>query len=358
MSNNYRFDTEKYSPQKKRSELKSDYQKYSFSEQSYPVNAPGKKPKKKKKEIAGTFFGILFVVLVSIGIFYFFMRIAPRSPSSPSIFPVSRSAQKEENVGEDILNQSRSSFFYYKQLSESEKRLYRLAYACIMKNEYTIGYNTAAHKKDDLNRVADALCYDNPEFFWLKNCWQCTEHSDGTAELELYCYDFWPETFNHEEQMAQLEEKLDEIVKKASVYESDYEKAKFVHDYLVKNIDYAVDELEETHQTDYSSDCMYIYTAYGALVNRTCVCAGYSKAYQLIMNRLGVYCAYISGNVKRGAHAWNYIGINGKGYFCDVTWDDYGAYGDERIYHKYFCITKSKISQDHFYSDDSDFDLP
>ena len=56
------------------------------------------------------------------------------------------------------------------------------------------------------------------------------------------------------------------------------------------------------------------------------MCAGYAKAYQLILNRMGIECGYITGNAVNdmvsGPHAWNYVRLDGNYYQVDVTWDD------------------------------------
>ena len=61
-------------------------------------------------------------------------------------------------------------------------------------------------------------------------------------------------------------------------------------------------------------------SAYSALVNGRTVCAGYARAFQYIMQRLGIPCYYCTGYAGE-SHAWNIVGMEDGYYNVDVTWD-------------------------------------
>ena len=95
-----------------------------------------------------------------------------------------------------------------------------------------------------------------------------------------------------------------------------YQKIKTIHNYLVDTIEY---------ETDLSKN--HLYDIYGALVQKRCVCEGYSKAFQYLMNEIGIENTIVIGigtNSKNQteSHAWNYIQLNDNWYAIDVTWDD------------------------------------
>lgn len=95
---------------------------------------------------------------------------------------------------------------------------------------------------------------------------------------------------------------------------SDTEKALLLHDRLALNCEYDVENLQNDTLPDES------YQAYGALVNRICVCEGYAKAYMYMMNRLGIHTEFIDSKTLN--HAWNVVTIDGKRYHVDVEHDD------------------------------------
>ena len=103
-----------------------------------------------------------------------------------------------------------------------------------------------------------------------------------------------------------------------------------VHDWLVRHVAYDQDDSRASH------------TAYGLFANATAVCEGYSQAFMLAMERLGVPCVIVRSEDME--HQWNMVCIDGTWYHVDVTWDDptpdQGTHGE--------------VSQKHFLrSDDS-----
>ncbi len=60
-------------------------------------------------------------------------------------------------------------------------------------------------------------------------------------------------------------------------------------------------------------------SAYGALVQRCCVCAGYADAYEMFMDKLEIPCTAVGGVVPGGIHEVNRIWIKGKMYYVDAT---------------------------------------
>lgn len=86
------------------------------------------------------------------------------------------------------------------------------------------------------------------------------------------------------------------------------DKVAAVHDWLVRNVAY--DE----------SDRLASHTAYGLFANGTAVCEGYSQAFKLAMDELGVPCTIVRSEDM--AHQWNMVCLDGTWYHVDVTWDD------------------------------------
>lgn len=94
-------------------------------------------------------------------------------------------------------------------------------------------------------------------------------------------------------------------------------KARYVNKYIAENVVYDFGALDDYLETGVSS-ASAVSTAFGALVNKTAVCGGYSAAYKAVMDKLGIPCLIVSGYSKakdsKGefsqgttAHAWNYI---------------------------------------------------
>lgn len=82
-------------------------------------------------------------------------------------------------------------------------------------------------------------------------------------------------------------------------------------------------------------------SAYSALVNGKSVCAGYARAYQYLLQQLGIPCYYCTG-YSGGDHAWNIVKLEDGYYNVDVTWDDAAA-----IRYDYFNKTDADFASTH-----------
>ncbi len=184
-----------------------------------------------------------------------------------------------------------------------------------------------------LNQVVNEVLRDHPELFWVQR-WTTTM-SSSWSKLE----------FNVEysdRELAEMSEKLNAamqtIIEQVPADADPYTKALIVHDYLVLHTEY---------DTAAASDpeLMTSVSAYDCLVTHKAVCSGYSKAYQLVMQRLGLECGICSGMSRGVSHAWNYVQIGGRYYWVDVTFDDPVASdgGEDTLEHSYFMINDEML---------------
>ena len=49
------------------------------------------------------------------------------------------------------------------------------------------------------------------------------------------------------------------------------------------------------------------------------VCAGYSKAFKYLCDKVGIECKVVNGEMNGYAHVWNVVTLEGKNYIVDVT---------------------------------------
>lgn len=136
-------------------------------------------------------------------------------------------------------------------------------------------------------------------------------------------------------------EKAEEIVAQyISPGMSDYDIAKTLHDYLVLHCQYDM----RLYSGNMPGDS---YTASGALLEQTAVCAGYAKAYEVLMKAADIPCEYVTGMTSRGLHAWNIVQIGGAWYHVDTTWDDPIPDRPGRVRYDYFLLSDNAIRKDH-----------
>lgn len=131
----------------------------------------------------------------------------------------------------------------------------------------------------------------------------------------------------------------------------DFKKIQALHDYLVRNVSYSSSDAESGTHTE-------AHTAYGALVNKSAVCEGYALAYELLLNRLGISCVFVSSNSMN--HGWNMVKLGGQWYHIDCTWDD--PLPDQgfsaSVSHTYFLRGDSTMKSYGYYDWTSDYTAP
>ena len=101
---------------------------------------------------------------------------------------------------------------------------------------------------------------------------------------------------------------------------SDYEKVRWVHDYICDTVAY-----DTVHKHQPGSNHIQS-TAYGALYYHTALCQGYAVLAYRLLKELGVDVRIITGDCNASGkiekHAWNIVKVDGLYYNMDVTLDD------------------------------------
>lgn len=131
------------------------------------------------------------------------------------------------------------------------------------------------------------------------------------------------------------EQKADAVAKEclAAGCQTDFEKALWLHDWLLDNCTY---------------DYTYLYcNAEGALTRGTGTCEAYHRAYVMLLNRVGIASGRMTGN----GHVWTAVKMDGEWYQVDVTWDDAG-YSETRpgypdVNHLYFGLNDTTMKLVH-----------
>lgn len=124
-------------------------------------------------------------------------------------------------------------------------------------------------------------------------------------------------------------------------FDTPYEQEKAIHDYMVLNCKYAVDGYIDGK---YSRDS---WDYDGVFVHGQAVCQGYSLAFKLCMDILGIRSRVIYGETTRGNHAWNAVQLDGEWYYVDVTWDDPIPDKEGKVVYHYFNVPQWWIEQEH-----------
>ena len=162
----------------------------------------------------------------------------------------------------------------------------------------------------DIDKIYQSVLIDHPEYFFVEGY----EYVMYTSNKKLVGIDIrgtYP--YAREEgkvRKAEIDRAVEVLLQGAPVNGSDYEKIKYVYETLILNTEYRLE----------TTDNQNIYSVF---VNQASVCQGYSKATQYLLQRLGVDCTLVLGEVKGSeGHSWNMVMADGEYYYLDTTWGD------------------------------------
>ena len=131
----------------------------------------------------------------------------------------------------------------------------------------------------------EAVYNDHPELFWLQTGYSCKYvHSGNCLEITLK---YNKTVDNLQAARQEFDAAAEKILAEARTKGSDLEKEKYVHDVLMEAAEY-----------DLSADMSQ--SAYSALVQGRSVCAGYARAFQYLMQQLGITVQVMQGRITPG----------------------------------------------------------
>ena len=233
--------------------------------------------------------------------------------------------------------------YAYSCLSDEEKALYQELYAILREQDSDVEVSTCDIEMVD--KVFQYVMADHPELFYVDG-YSVNKYMQGEELKKLTASG----TYTHSpEEVADLREQIgscvDKILQKVPAGGGEYEKIKFVYEYLIEHTEY--DLAAEDNQNICS-----------VFLNQRSVCQGYAKAAQYLFDKIGIYSTLVTGTVSSGAgHAWNLVRVDGEYYYVDPTWGD-ASYvmgeGDSgyqgnppSINYEYLCVTTEQLCRTH-----------
>lgn len=265
---------------------------------------------------------------------------------------------------------AKSSYYGYTLLNAEEKVLYDRFNAAALEMTNTIDL---AKYNYSLNTVQKVLAYfiaDFPQYFWVyKYEFSYVLQNNKLTQLILFytdgeTIDSYDEkkvdqdnngwTLASREKIAEqrntFNQQISAVLKTIPASGSAFEKEKKIHDYVVSHVTYDDALLEKLNQnpSDPKWLCHSSFTAYGALIQGTAVCEGYSKLFQYLCYETGIPCIPVIGTSNQQNHMWNAAKIDGDWYHVDTTWDNTSCQSIKGLlFYHYFNLNDSQIAEDH-----------
>lgn len=167
----------------------------------------------------------------------------------------------------------------------------------------------------DYTVAQQAFAYDHPGQLESQLCYAYLPSVSGTLYLAYYNQD----GYDFDSMESELRAARISFLSGIDLTGSSADVEMKVHDALIKSVTY-----NKTCATANNSHHVG-HTAYGALVDKTCVCDGYSVAFMYLLEACDIEAKVVTGyagTVSLGGHAWNIVNIDDSWYEVDTTWDD------------------------------------
>lgn len=194
----------------------------------------------------------------------------------------------------NMLNTDDEREFYNRLLSvcqevhDSDEDFEKTSYASFM---------DLSLSSDQAREIAWIFHYDHPEFYWMNSSMRISSYYG----ISFYLYEGYQDGISRRDTTEMIESVKDQYISGAMEYETEYDRAEYLFNALIENVIYEPGDLDQS--------------AASAFLEGKTVCAGYSKAYSLLCNSVGVEAVMLIGY----NHGWNAIRLSDTWYLVDVT---------------------------------------
>lgn len=182
--------------------------------------------------------------------------------------------------------------------------------------EYTpfTSYGNLSFEK--AQEIAFIFSQDHPEYFWLSSQ---TLYSTDSKVAAFVLLDDFQNGRTRQSTKKSIESAAQKYIDGAMNYSTDFEKVQYIYNKLKTNVKYEFGDWDQTIAS--------------VFLQKNTVCAGYSKAFELLCNAVGIDTIILTSCV----HAWNAVKIDNRWYLIDVTNND--------SQNTYFLISDSKMAE-------------
>ena len=240
------------------------------------------------------------------------------------------------------LQKEQEGFYTFDCLDDKERTVYCEIYASIL---YMQEVELSTTDADQMEKVFQCVLNDHPEIFYVDG-YSFTKYTRGGSVTKImFEAAYTMDKAGIEETTEQIESRVLEILKDVPAGTDDYEKIKYIYEFIIENTEYNV--AAENNQNICS-----------VFLNNQSVCQGYAKAAQYLLLRSGIKATLVVGFVEGGeGHAWNLVFADGDYYYIDTTWGDasYRMTTEETfevnhlpvINYDYLCVTTEQLCKTH-----------
>ena len=217
---------------------------------------------------------------------------------------------------------------YQMALDDNEKAIYDILIENFSKFKTNFGidlekydYNYSSKYLQKVADIIGAVLMDHPELIQVG---LVTLQIQNGSEMVIISPSYVISKEDYQDKINEIKIIIEQV-KQETKNLNEFEKVKYVYDYIGKTNRYGNPD---------ESMAQSAYSAFNS--NLSPVCAGYARASQILFNNIGVKSLLVSGKAEYSlflgtSHAWNLVSINSSFYLYDVTMSS-DAYSTKSFY--------------------------
>lgn len=230
-----------------------------------------------------------------------------------------------------------SSDYAYSKLSAEEQKTYDEILAILSE----VASDVVLTTKDStvVDHSFRCVLADHPEIFYVTGYSISKYMMNDEIQKITFKGAYTMDKAGVDSRKPEIDSYVNQCLSGISADASEYEKVKYVYEYLIDHNTYDLDS--ENNQNILS-----------VIENGVTVCQGYAKMTQLLLNKLGMFCTLVNGSAQNssiaqtdadgtiydnstvsreeaeesgdtwGSHVWNIVMVDGEYYNVDTTWGD------------------------------------
>lgn len=305
------------------------------------------------------FLTYLCVICVTFALFFVLFKKTDVLPNIISNFEILVSSVKSQDVEEynsdfsvNSLGKIKYNTYYYDKLNAEQQKIYtgiansvkNLDETAMIKIDKDYDF---AQISEDAKKAMEAFFADHPEVFYLNTEYQILTNSSLIGNsLKLYFGYSVSSKDELEQQICTIESGIKEFTSDISDLDTEYDKELKIHDSIASKVTYY-------SYNDITNIPEVYHTAYSAIKEKSSVCDGFTKIYQLALNQVGIPSILVTGTLESDPHAWNMVELEDGWYNVDLTSDKTIKENNNAVVHTYFNVTNDYIKQSHEFYDEA-----
>lgn len=275
------------------------------------------------------------LVFIVVGVLCFYTAFMHNRADTEPVSAFVDEAMYEVYTGRNVYEYHRTT------LSDKEQIVYDEIKESYLQFKTELSTQVDKLSRAELKNAFTAVVLDHPEIFWIDSYASTIDIFNNINTNKLIELRYTYSKAEAKEVKAKIELQYSWIIQEASLYETDYEKVKFVHDKLIQIGAYDYDGYPEEERGRYQSMVSIFDTG-------DTVCAGFSYGFKFIMDNLGIEAIAIENiyeDEPEKSHIWNMVKIDDAWFNLDITWD-YDLF-DQEISYKYFLLDNETFYKNH-----------